>query len=373
MISKKTKNIIAIFTFVIMLFLINNVNAYAEDTTCTYSVLSGQYNLTYTITPDGREGANVTDVKIENGTSTNTMKFADGGNMVTSANFVDNSKKTIGCPSMLYYEVGYNAAGRYTYLRVSATEFDKSLGTVPLANSTNNGQSIALKEEDNVKLLRSCRVTGRSATGTGGKSDVVVKVYSDGTLKAEAVNNGYNVVMASDITFEMFKDSCPTDKIVLLCGGSGSDNYCNLTTEDNTINQPGSSTKEEDDLNAVEEKNGSRQSEHGGVKSNDSDINCEGLLGSDVMDDINEILGWIKIAVPILIIILGSLDFGKAVIADDQKALSKATSTFIKRLIAAVALFLAPYLIMFLLDNVDKIAGGCDIRDLYKGVIVWKI
>ena len=370
MISKKTKNIIAIFTFVIMLFLINNISAYAEDTTCTYSVLSGQYNLTYTITPDGREGANVTDVKIENGTSSNTMKFADGGNMVTSANFVDNTKKTIGCPSMLYYEVGYNAAGRYTYLRVSATDFDKSLGTVPLSNSTNNGQSIALKEEDNVKLLRSCRVTGRSATGTGGKSDVIVKVYSDGTLKAEAVNSGYNVVMASDITYEMFKDSCPTDKIVLLCGGSGSDNYCNLTTEDNTINQPGSSTKEEDDLNSVEEKNGSKESGKGGIESGNGSADCYGLLGESVIEDIRNIFNLIKIGVPILIIILGSLDFGKAVIADDQNALSKATSTFVKRLIAAIALFLAPSIIMYIIEHVDKIAGGCPIQDLYKGVII---
>ena len=194
-------------------------------------------------------------------------------------------------------------------------------------------------------------------------------------MEYETTDKSYKVTVADDITYDMFKDSCPTDKIVLLCGSSGSDKYCQLTTEDNTINQKGSSTKEEDDLDSVQEKNGSTNvSEHGETKSDSNRASCDGLLGPDVRDDIKEILNWIKIAVPILLIILGSLDFGKAVINDDQNALSKAWSSFIKRIIAAIAIFLAPYIIMFLIENVDKILDdSCDIKDLYKGVIMWKI
>ena len=116
----------------------------------------------------------------------------------------------------------------------------------------------------------------------------------------------------------------------------------------------------------VQEVHNYNLSEHGGITSDKDLISCTGLLGESVLSDINEILTWIKIAVPILLVILGSLDFGKAVIADDQKALSKAWSSFIKRLIAAIAIFFAPYIIMFLIEHVDKIMdNSCDIRDIF--------
>lgn len=112
--------------------------------------------------------------------------------------------------------------------------------------------------------------------------------------------------------------------------------------------------------------------ESGIIYVDDNPISCNGLLGKDVLDDISKVLTWIKIGVPILLIVLGTLDFGKAVLADDDKALSKATRTFIMRCIAAVAVFFAPIIIMYLIELVDDLAGGCDISDLY-GVILWKI
>ena len=114
-------------------------------------------------------------------------------------------------------------------------------------------------------------------------------------------------------------------------------------------------------------------SEYGTIIIDDADIDCEGLLGPDVLGDIKTLLSWIKIGIPVLLILLGSLDFAKAVLSDDPKTLNKSTSTFIKRCIAAVAVFFAPYIIMFLLQTIDSISGGCDIKDLFEGVIMWKI
>ena len=88
MIGKKVKKILSIFVFTLMLFFIKSVDVHAANTTCTYSVLNGQYTLTYTITPDGKEGGSITDVKIENVSGSGAMKFADGGDMVTSSNFI---------------------------------------------------------------------------------------------------------------------------------------------------------------------------------------------------------------------------------------------------------------------------------------------
>ena len=111
--------------------------------------------------------------------------------------------------------------------------------------------------------------------------------------------------------------------------------------------------------------------ESGTINIDDSPIDCEGLLGSDVLDDINTVLSWVRIGVPILLVLLGTLDFGKAVLADDDKALSKATRTFIMRSIAAIAVFFAPIIIMYLLRLIDGMADGCDITEL--GVMLWKI
>ena len=113
--------------------------------------------------------------------------------------------------------------------------------------------------------------------------------------------------------------------------------------------------------------------EHGGLSTGNSDIDCPGLLGDAVIKDIGKILKWIKIAAPILVIILGSLDFAKAAISDDQKALSKAGSTFIKRMIAAVALFFAPSIIMYIIEHVDALAGGCPLSDFNSEAIITKI
>ncbi len=94
-----------------------------------------------------------------------------------------------------------------------------------------------------------------------------------------------------------------------------------------------------------------------------SDTSCEGLLGPDLLDDISKVLTLLRIAVPILLIILGSVDFASAVLADDQQALKKSGSKFVKRCIIAVAIFFVPSIIMYLLSWIDKIADvSCDIR-----------
>lgn len=53
----------------------------------------------------------------------------------------------------------------------------------------------------------------------------------------------------------------------------------------------------------------------------------------------------IKIAVPILIIILGSWDLGKAVVQSDDKAIKTATNSLIKRFVAGIVIFLLPTIV----------------------------
>ena len=57
---------------------------------------------------------------------------------------------------------------------------------------------------------------------------------------------------------------------------------------------------------------------------------------------------------PLILIVLGMVDYGKAMISDDEKSLSKATSTFIKRMIIAIIIPFIPGLIFVLIDFIDE-------------------
>lgn len=79
----------------------------------------------------------------------------------------------------------------------------------------------------------------------------------------------------------------------------------------------------------------------------DTKVGC-GLIDPELIDYINKIVGYVKIIVPILLILFGGVDFGKAVFSGDNDALKKATSSFAKRCMAAVAIFFLPTIIELL-------------------------
>lgn len=71
----------------------------------------------------------------------------------------------------------------------------------------------------------------------------------------------------------------------------------------------------------------------------------------------------IKIAVPILLIIWGMLDLGKAVMAQKEDEIKKGQQTFIKRLIAAAIVFfvvvIAEFLVGLLAGSDSQTITGC--------------
>lgn len=48
----------------------------------------------------------------------------------------------------------------------------------------------------------------------------------------------------------------------------------------------------------------------------------------------------LQIAIPIILLLFGAVDLGKAVMAGDEKEIKSATTTLVKRAIAALAVFL---------------------------------
>lgn len=82
---------------------------------------------------------------------------------------------------------------------------------------------------------------------------------------------------------------------------------------------------------------------------------CEDLLDHDLKDLINEIMGWIRIAAPILLIAFGTIDFVKATFSGKEEDMKKHRQRFIKRIVAAVLLFLIPIFVNLFLDLVNQV------------------
>lgn len=62
----------------------------------------------------------------------------------------------------------------------------------------------------------------------------------------------------------------------------------------------------------------------------------------------------IQIGIPILLIIMGSIDLGKAVMSSDDKEIKGATNKLIKRAIAAVAVFFVATIVSLLMNMFDS-------------------
>jgi len=85
---------------------------------------------------------------------------------------------------------------------------------------------------------------------------------------------------------------------------------------------------------------------------------------SPIWQFIGYIIFIFKIAIPILLILFGMIDLGKAVVASDDGAIKKSTSSLIKRTIAAVVIFFIPWLV----DSIfEVVVGYDDVKDVYAG------
>jgi len=62
----------------------------------------------------------------------------------------------------------------------------------------------------------------------------------------------------------------------------------------------------------------------------------------------------LQIGIPIILIVMGSIDLGKAVLSSDDKEIKGATSKLIKRAIAAIAVFFVTTIVTLLMGMFAK-------------------
>lgn len=102
------------------------------------------------------------------------------------------------------------------------------------------------------------------------------------------------------------------------------------------------------------------------LNSYNKNADCNSLLGSTQDKEsvawlLQQILNYIKILGPILVVILSGMDFAKVIVTSDDDSMKKAQKKLVVRLCAAVALFFIPTLVSVLLTifgiTTDQICG----------------
>ena len=73
---------------------------------------------------------------------------------------------------------------------------------------------------------------------------------------------------------------------------------------------------------------------------------------------IDQVLTYVRIIVPILIILLGSLDLAKAVVASKEEQIKKARADFAKRVAMGVVIFFVPTLVNIIMKLADIVWEG---------------
>ena len=72
----------------------------------------------------------------------------------------------------------------------------------------------------------------------------------------------------------------------------------------------------------------------------------------------------IKFFVPVLLILFGTLDLAKAVVAGKEEEMKKSQNMFIKRVIYAVSVFLVVTLVQFVMNFINEnVELGKDVRN----------
>ena len=102
------------------------------------------------------------------------------------------------------------------------------------------------------------------------------------------------------------------------------------------------------------------------------DEQCDDIFGDknvpgDLAYYINKVMAYVRYIVPVLIILLGTLDIFKAVVASKEDEMKKAQKTLVKRVIIGIAIFLLPVLInaiMSLADMIWENYGSCGIDNI---------
>ena len=196
-------------------------------------------------------------------------------------------------------------------------------------NKTQSARDISIKPKGSNKVKGTCSITSGHCTLS---VDVPKKFYS---------NKKFTCPKYIYTKSEAYgKDGVNFKTTVYDTGGENDTNRSTIDSNGNVVNKTYTNNATLDGLNQKYDS-----------CSQLIDTQTEGSFGWLLQ----KILNYIKIAGPILVVLLSALDFIKAVASSEEDAFKKAQSRLVIRLVAALALFLVPTFVELLLGLINGI------------------
>ena len=80
------------------------------------------------------------------------------------------------------------------------------------------------------------------------------------------------------------------------------------------------------------------------------------MISDELRETLNTYFTIFRIVVPLLVLVLGTVDFAKAALSNED-GMKKAQNAFMKRLVIAVVIFLLPSVVNLLMNIADTVWG----------------
>ena len=96
----------------------------------------------------------------------------------------------------------------------------------------------------------------------------------------------------------------------------------------------------------------------GGETADSEALDCDGYFNNDLGKILDAAYLILQVLAVALTVVLGMLDFGKAVWSNDQDLLKKASNKFIKRLVAMVVIIILPFIIDPIVEKALGVGDG---------------
>lgn len=135
------------------------------------------------------------------------------------------------------------------------------------------------------------------------------------------------------------------------------ESFCTLAPEYDSCNACIKATgKTIEDDTTIEENNNEQANTNNNKDYSDGEINaCENPEILKIFYFFNIILDIVRIAIPIGLIIIGTIDFTKALISSDESTQKKSTKLFMKRILMGIMVFLVPWIVKLLIIGLGNI------------------
>lgn len=366
----KKKSIYFVALFLISFVVLMPINVFAA-TQCKYSWTSkliGLNNDGTTITGDFILSTGDNKKRLTTATSPITSRPAKFANKNGIALNSDGS-----CPSISIYV--QNTSGNFkiyknkTNCKNGALTIDsrcssnlkgtKLSGDTSNSDANNTGVQFELSSSSDSECKYVRKVVSSSTNKTQSARDISIKPKGSNKVKGTCSITSGHCTLSVDVPKKFYsnkKFTCPKyiytkseaygkdgvnfKTTVYDTGGESDTNRSTIDSDGNVVNKTYTNNATLDGLNQKYDS-----------CSQLIDTQTEGSFGWLLQ----KILNYIKIAGPILVVLLSALDFIKAVASSEEDAFKKAQSRLVIRLVAALALFLVPTFVELLLGLINGI------------------